>query len=88
MRAGAVRLEAENLLDDEILGLATDRARGRRPAVRARRDAACRNRRPDRSTAVVSVLVRVLAVREQHDRLAGQALAAAERAEPLAWSSP
>ena len=80
MVARPVRLEAEDLVDDEVFGLAPDRTRGGRPAVRARRDAAP-ERRSARSMPVVSVLVRVVAVRQQHDGLAGQAFAATERAE-------
>ncbi len=41
--AGPLRLEAENLVDDEVLRLAADRTRGRRPAVRARRNAEAGN---------------------------------------------
>ena len=33
MISGPVRLEPENLVDDEILRLATDRSRGGRPTV-------------------------------------------------------
>jgi hypothetical protein len=36
--AGPLRLEAENLVNDEIFRLPADRTRGGRPAVRARSD--------------------------------------------------